>query len=66
MKSQKDIEEKLKELKRDRENLVGFIGAYSSPVTISGWTGHLLQLLDEYTTAAKIEIVEWILKDHPF
>lgn len=66
MKSQREIEEKLQTLKKGRGNVHENIKERGLPTTVPDWTVMLIQQLDEFKSSSQIEIVEWILKDHPF
>jgi len=66
MKSQRDIEAKLLELKKDRFNLHLYIRQRGTPATLPDLMATLTQQIDEHSISAKIDITEWILKDHPF
>lgn len=66
MKSEQEIKDKLQVLKRDRHNLRLFNKQRGIPATLSDFSAHLTQLLAEHSISAKIDIVEGILKDHPF
>lgn len=66
MKSQRDIEDKLRELKGNRKTLHNYIEERGVPTTIPCIMALHAQQLDEYRITAKIEIVEWILKDHSY
>ena len=66
MKTEQEIKNKLQELRRDRHDLHLYIKQRGTPATLPDITAILTQQLDEHSISAKIDIVEWILKNHPF
>lgn len=66
IKSEREIKDKLQELKRDRKTLHDYMKQRGTPTTLPDLTAILTQQLDEHSISAKIDFAEWVLKDYPF
>lgn len=66
MKTEREIKDKLQELKKNRHTLHLYMKQRGTPTTLPDLTAILTQQLDEHSISAKIDFAEWVLKDHPF
>lgn len=66
MKTEREIKDKLQELKKNRHDLHLYIKQGGAPTTLPNLMAILTQQIDEHSISAKIDFAEWVLKDHPF